>query len=92
MTCYIGLAYKDPDTSYGVVFPDFPGCATAAEKLSEIPGMAEEALALHIAGMVEDGESIPEPSSFEAVMANPKNRDGVPILVAVKTVSPSYAP
>ena len=31
--------------------------------------MAEEALALHIAGMEEDGEDIPEPLSLEDLMA-----------------------
>jgi hypothetical protein len=43
--------------------------------------MAEEALALHIEGLEQDGEAIPEPSSLEAVMAGPDNRDGVAILV-----------
>jgi len=48
---------------------------------SEARAFAEEALALHVEGMIEDGEAIPEPSSFEAVMADPANRDGVAILV-----------
>jgi hypothetical protein len=43
--------------------------------------MAEEALALHLAGMAEDEEPIPEPASLEAVMANRENRDAVAILV-----------
>ena len=43
--------------------------------------MAEEALALHLAGMSEDEEPIPEPSSLEAVMADRENRDAVAILV-----------
>jgi uncharacterized protein (DUF1778 family) len=43
--------------------------------------MAEEALALHLAGMAEDAEPIPEPSSLEAVMTERENRDGVAILV-----------
>jgi hypothetical protein len=47
--------------------------------------MAEEALAFHIEGLVEDGEAVPEPSSLEDVMADANNRDGVAILVAVKT-------
>jgi hypothetical protein len=46
--------------------------------------MAEEALALHVEGLVEDGEAIPEASSLVQVMADPGNRDGVAILVAVK--------
>jgi hypothetical protein len=50
--------------------------------------MAQEALALHIEGMTEDGEAIPEASSLEDVMADPDNRGGVAILVSVKTEQP----
>jgi hypothetical protein len=47
--------------------------------------MAEEALAFHVDGMIDDGEAIPEPSSLESVMADEANRDGVAILVTLKT-------
>jgi HicB_like antitoxin of bacterial toxin-antitoxin system len=43
--------------------------------------MAEEALEVHIEGMVVDGDAIPEPSSLEAIMSEAENRDGVAILV-----------
>ena len=50
--------------------------------------MAEEALALHVEGLLEDGEAIPAPSTLDDVMADPNNRDGVAILVGVKTQAP----
>jgi predicted RNase H-like HicB family nuclease/uncharacterized protein (DUF1778 family) len=81
MRQYIALIHKDPDSDYGVSFPDLPGCVTAGVDLDDARGMAEEALALHLAGMAEDGEAIPEPSSLEAVMADRENRDTVAILV-----------
>ena len=34
--------------------------------------MAEEALALHLEGLVEDGEATPEPSLLEEVMRDPE--------------------
>ena len=43
--------------------------------------MAIEALALHLRGMVEDRDPIPELSSLEAIMANPANRDGVVTII-----------
>ena len=43
--------------------------------------MAAEALALHLEGMVEDGDPVPAPSNLEAIMAERKNRDAVAILV-----------
>jgi predicted RNase H-like HicB family nuclease len=82
---YIGLIHKDADSDYGVSFPDFPGVVTAGKNLDEARAMAEEALGFHIDGLLEDGEAIPEPSSLEEVMSDPENRDGVAILVAVKT-------
>lgn len=84
MRQYIGLIHKDPDSDYGVSFPDFPGVVTAGRTLDEARDMAEEALALHIEGLAEDGEAVPEPSSLESVMADPLNHDGVAILVGVK--------
>jgi predicted RNase H-like HicB family nuclease len=91
MRQYIGLIHKDPDSDYGVSFPDFPGIATAGTSLDDSRKMAEEALAFHIEGLGTDGEAIPEPSSLESVMADPDNRDGVAILVALKTEAPPPA-
>ncbi len=84
MRQYIGLIHKDTDSDYGVSFPDFPGLVTAGTALDEARAMAEEALALHIEGLAEDGKAIPEPSSLQSIMADPQNRDGVAILVAAK--------
>jgi predicted RNase H-like HicB family nuclease len=85
MRNYIGLIHKDADSDYGVSFPDFPGVVTAGKSLDDARALAEEALTFHIDGLVEDGEAVPEPSPLEEVMANPENRDGVAVLVAVKT-------
>jgi predicted RNase H-like HicB family nuclease len=82
---YIGLIHKEAASDYGVSFPDFPGVVTAGKDLDDARAMAEEALALHVEGMVADGEAVPEPSSLEEVMADPENQDGVAILVGVKT-------
>ncbi|MBZ9672430.1 type II toxin-antitoxin system HicB family antitoxin [Mesorhizobium sp. B2-1-8] len=85
MKQYIGLIHKDADSDFGVSFPDFPGVITAGKDLDDARSMAEEALALHIEGLVEDGDAIPEPSSLETVMTDADNRDGVAILVAART-------
>ena len=88
MADYIGLIHKDAESDYGVSFPDFPGVVTAGRDLDEARAMAEEALAFHVDGLVADGEAVPEPSSLTSVMADPENRDGVAILVSVKTHAP----
>ncbi|MGC2811819.1 MAG: type II toxin-antitoxin system HicB family antitoxin [Bradyrhizobium sp.] len=85
MRNYIGLIRKDPGSHFGVSFPDFPGVITAGTSLDDARMMAEEALTLHIEGLAEDGEAVPEPSSLDEVMSDPNNNDGVAILVSVKS-------
>ena len=81
MRQYIALIHKDPNSDYGVSFPDLPGVISAGSTLDEAREMAVEALALHIEGMAEDNEAIPEPSSLEQVMAIRENMDGVAVLI-----------
>lgn len=85
MKQYIALIHKDADSDYGVSFPDLPGVATAGSTLDEARDMAVEALALHIEGLAEDGEAVPEPSSLEQIMSDPINRDGVAVLIPAPT-------
>lgn len=88
MTDYIALIHKDADSEYGVSFPDLPGCISVGATMAEARANAEEALALHVEGMIEDGQAIPAPSTLDAVMADPENRDGAVIVVPLKTALP----
>jgi len=81
---YIAIIHKDPDSDFGVSFPDFPGCITAGRTLDEAKEMAREALSGHIALMREAGESLPEPSTFDQVMSDPQFRDGTAFLVELE--------
>src|SRR5260370_10224808 len=81
MRQYIALIHKDADSDYGVSFPDLPGVITAGSTLDEARAMATEALAFHLAGLAEDGEAVPEPSTLEEIMAIAENRDGVAVLI-----------
>jgi predicted RNase H-like HicB family nuclease len=82
MRQYIALIHKEANSDYGVSFPDLPGVVSAGSTLDEARDMAAEALALHLEGMAEDGETAPEPSSLEEIMKDAQNRDGVAVLVA----------
>jgi predicted RNase H-like HicB family nuclease len=81
---YIAYLHKDRNSDFGVSFPDFPGCVTAGKTLEEAHRMAAEALSLHIAGMVEDGDAIPEPSTLDALAEDPAREDAVAFLVHVE--------
>jgi predicted RNase H-like HicB family nuclease len=87
MQNYIGLIHKDADSDFGVSFPDFPGVVTAGTDLDDARRMAEEALVLHVEGMIEDGEAIPEPSSLEAIMSDPENKAAVAVLIPLKSAA-----
>lgn len=85
MTAYIALLRKQADSDFGVEFPDFPGCITAGVTLEDARRMATEALLLHIEGMMEDGDPIPEPSGLNEVLTDPRYSDTAAVLVDVPT-------
>ncbi|MCP4110283.1 MAG: CopG family transcriptional regulator [Desulfobacteraceae bacterium] len=84
---YIAVIHKEADSDYGVSFPDFPGCVTAGCSLEEVKDMAMEALEFHIEGMVEDGESLPEPGVLDDIVADPEHSGALTfIVIPVKEV------
>jgi predicted RNase H-like HicB family nuclease len=81
---YIAYLHKDRDSDYGVSFPDFPGCITAGRTLDEASRLAPEALALHIQGMIEDGDPVPEPSKIDDIATDAARHGAVAFLVSVE--------
>ncbi len=79
---YLAYLHKDRKSDFGVSFPDFPGCVTAGKSLDEASRKAPEALAFHIAGMLEDGERIPKPSKIDDLVDDPDRQDAVAFLVS----------
>ena len=80
---YIAYLHKDRKSDFGVSFPDFPGCVTAGRTLDEARRLAAEALSLHIEGMMEDGEAIPEPSTLDKLAGDPAMKGAVAFLVSI---------
>ena len=81
MANFIAIVHKDTKSDFGVSFPDFPGCITAGKNIDEAKDMAQEALALHIQGMLEDGEQLPSPSRLEEIMNDPDYANAIAYLV-----------
>ena len=71
---YVSFIHRD-DTGYGISFPDFPGCVAVAETADAVVRRGREALAFHVEGLSEDGESIPPPRSIETVKGDPDLAD-----------------
>jgi len=81
MANYIAIVHKEAKSDFGVSFPDFPGCITAGKDIDEAKDLAQEALLLHVQGMLEDGEQLPAPSRLEDIMSDPDSADAIAYLV-----------
>ncbi|MFO7932167.1 MAG: type II toxin-antitoxin system HicB family antitoxin [Desulfosalsimonas sp.] len=81
MANYLAVVHKEPNSDFGVSFPDFPGCVTAGATLDEAKDMAHDALSLHVKGLLEDGEPMPVPSKLENIVDDPDYSDAAAILV-----------
>jgi len=68
VTHYIAIIHKEPDSSYGVSFPDVPGVITAADTLDEALFQAAEVLAFAAEDWEElTGTPFPRPRSLDVL-------------------------
>lgn len=59
---YLVVVEKGP-SSYGAYVPDLPGCVAVGDSKEEVLALIREAIELHLEGMAEDGQPIPQPTS-----------------------------
>lgn len=71
------VIHKDADSDYGVTVPDVPGCFSAGTTFSEALENVHEALALHLEGMVADGDALPQAREVDVHLENPDYAGGV---------------
>jgi predicted RNase H-like HicB family nuclease len=70
MDRYIALVHRDPKKRvYGIMFPDFPGCVSAAGTFDGVIAAGTEALALHVDLMRADRDPVPSPRDLEEIKA-----------------------
>ncbi|MGL4490661.1 MAG: type II toxin-antitoxin system HicB family antitoxin [Rhizobiaceae bacterium] len=67
---YIAFIHKEPDSCYGVSFPDLPGCISAGDTLDEAVANAVEALSGHVRMMHMDGDLVAAPRTIEEIIAD----------------------
>jgi len=63
---YLVIVEFAEGSNYSAYVPDLPGCVAAADTRQECLKLMGEAIALHIRGMLEDGDPIPEPTTESA--------------------------
>ncbi len=54
--------------NYSAYVPDLPGCVSTGKTVEETTRNIQEAIELHLEGMREDGEPIPEPRTRVAMV------------------------
>ena len=57
------IVIEQAGTNFSAYVPDLQGCVATGATVAEAETAIREAIELHLAGMREDGEPIPEPSS-----------------------------
>lgn len=67
---YLGIVEKDPDSAWGMWFPDMPGCFPATDEFDDLPGAAAEALRLHVEALESNGRAVPDSRSLAEAMAD----------------------
>jgi predicted RNase H-like HicB family nuclease len=71
--------YSDP-VGIAIEFPDLEGCYSCASTTEEAVYCAKEVLELHLWGMEQDGDNIPEPTPINKLKLD---KDCIPYLVSV---------
>ncbi|MCH8348448.1 MAG: type II toxin-antitoxin system HicB family antitoxin [Proteobacteria bacterium] len=69
---YIAIIHKDKGSSFGVLFPDVPGCYSAGKSVMEAFTNATEALSMHIEALEAEGMNIPPACSLEKLKLDKK--------------------
>lgn len=81
---YVAVVERAAD-GFGAFFPDLPGCIGAGDTVQAALANAESALALHIAGMREDGDRLPVPSAPDTIAADPEVDEVARAMLGVAT-------
>lgn len=54
------VIFEKGKTGYGAYVPDLPGCVATGKTLEDVQRLIREAIEMHLQGMREDGDAIPE--------------------------------
>ena len=65
------VLFEKTATGYSAHLPDLPGCVATGATLEETRQLISEAVEMHLEGMREDGEPIPEPSTLSDYITIP---------------------
>lgn len=66
----VALVHEE-DGTFGISFPDFPGCVSGGSTVDEAIRRGQAALAFHVEGMIADGDPLPVLRSLAELRRDP---------------------
>ena len=90
MKQYVAVVEKDPDSAFGIWFPDVEGCFSAGDTLEEASANAAAALRQHVEALESAGRAVPLARSMDDVLRDKDVRkavSGSAILLVVPLLS-----
>lgn len=57
------IVIEKAEANYSAYVPDLPGCVATGSTIEEVEEQIREAIVFHLAGLHEDGQPMPPPSS-----------------------------
>ena len=67
---YVAVIEKEPDSAFGVWFPDVEGCFSAGDTVEEAVANAGAALRQHVEALESAGHKVPEARSIDDVLGD----------------------
>ena len=62
------VVIEKSDQGYGAYVPDLPGVISVGDSQEEVTANIRQAIALHLEGLRDSGDDIPEPRTLVAVI------------------------
>jgi predicted RNase H-like HicB family nuclease len=70
------VVFEKTDNGYSAHVPDLPGCIAAGADIGETQELIREAIEMHLEGIREDGDSIPQPTTITGYVTVPQDIAG----------------
>jgi predicted RNase H-like HicB family nuclease len=90
MKQYVAVVEKDPDSAFGIWFPDVEGCFSAGDTLEEAVSNAAAALRQHVEALESAGRAVPTARQMDDVLRDKDVRTAIKggaVMIAVPLLS-----
>jgi predicted RNase H-like HicB family nuclease len=65
------IVIEETQTGFSAYSPDLPGCVSTGRTRQEVEQNMREAIAFHLDGLREEGQTVPKPHTYSAYVELP---------------------